>query len=141
MATEVIFDPVALAALLRGPDGPVYRDMLRRANLVKREAQRLAPVGTVQPGSRSQRRPGTLRDSIVVRVRDDGGQPVAQVGTEDPVGFYQHEGTTPHVITGNPRLVFYWPKVGRVVAFPRVNHPGNRPNRFLLDALDILRGQ
>jgi len=47
-----------------------------------------------------------------------------------------HEGARPHVIRARRAslLRFYWPKVGRVVFFPKVNHPGNRPNPFLSNA-------
>lgn len=139
---RVVMDPAALAALLRGPSGPVYRRVLEDANLVKREAQRLAPVGKSGFGSRSSRRPGTLRDSIVVRIMSAaGGDIAAQVGSSDPVALFVHEGTVPHTIEGNPLLVFYWAKAGKVVAFRRVNHPGTQPNRFLVQALGVLRGR
>lgn len=47
-------------------------------------------------------------------------------------------GARPHVI--RPRrpggmLVFYWPKVGRVVHLRKVNHPGNRPQRWFAAGL------
>jgi hypothetical protein len=32
-------------------------------------------------------------------------------------------------VTG--RLVFYWAKMGRLVSFPRVNHPGTKPTWFM----------
>jgi hypothetical protein len=137
---QVIMNPAGLAELLRSPSGPVVRDLLVKANLVKREAQRLAPVASPSPGARRSRSPGTLRDSIVVRIMDQGGSPKAQVGTNDPVGLWVHEGTEAHTIEGNPRLTFYWAKQGKVVSFPRVNHPGTRPNRFLLEALGVLSG-
>lgn len=141
MAVSVVMNPVALAQLLRSPSGPVYRRGLEDANLVKREAQRTAPVAKPEPGSRRTRTPGTLRDSIVVRVLAEADGPRFQVGTSDPVGLWVMEGTVPHTITGNPLLVFYWAKVGTVVAFRQVNHPGTRPNRFLVEALTVLAGR
>lgn len=38
-------------------------------------------------------------------------------------------GSRPHVIEAKPgkRLVFFWPKVGKVVYAQRVEHPGTRP--------------
>lgn len=49
-----------------------------------------------------------------------------------------HEGARPHVIRArnSPVLSFYWPKVGRRVFFPRVNHPGNADNPFLATAMN-----
>jgi hypothetical protein len=136
MAANVVMNPVALAALLRSPSGPVYRRGLEDANLVKREAQRRCPVGKATPGR--GRSPGTLRDSIVVRVREG---PVFEVGSADPVALWVHEGTEPHQIVGNPLLVFHWAKLGKVVAFRQVNHPGTKPNRFLVEALTVLNGR
>lgn len=48
-----------------------------------------------------------------------------------------HEGARPHVIRARnaPALRFFWPKVGRVVFFKRVNHPGNAPQPFLTRAV------
>jgi hypothetical protein len=138
---QVIMNSTALAEVLRGPSGPVYRFMLENGELVKREAQRLCPAGQSEPGSRSARSPGTLRDSIVKRIREGSEGPIVEVGSSDPVMLWVHEGTQPHTITGSPLLVFFFAKMGRVVAFPRVNHPGNKPNRFLLKALEVLRGR
>lgn len=141
---EVVFDPVALAALLRGPDGPVQRRMIVDAEDVRQEARRLVGVSRPDPVPRRRpRRPGTLRDSIVKRAVDRGGEVVWQVGSEDPVALLHHEGTMPHPIEARraPRLVFFWRRAGRVVAFRRVFHPGTRPNRFLTGALGVLRGR
>lgn len=140
----VVIDPVKLAEVLRGPNGPVVRDLVEAGELVKAEAKRL--VGVYQPpdaysAANRKRRPGTLRDSIVKRVVDIDGSPAVLVGSEDPIALWHHEGTQPHVIRARraPMLVFFWPRVGRVVAFPRVNHPGTQPNRFLSNALAVLR--
>jgi hypothetical protein len=141
VTVNVVMNPAALAELLRGPNGPVYRMQLENGELVKREAQRLCPVAKPEPGARRARAPGTLRDSIVKRIRQGPEGPIVEVGSEDPVALWVHEGTQPHLIEGNPLLVFFWAKAGRVVAFPRVNHPGNAPNRFLVQALEVLRGR
>lgn len=147
---ELVFDPRALAELLRGPSGPVYRKLLVDADVVRRDAQRRVGVHRPQPGepgwsiARRKRRPGTLRDSIHVRVvRGAGGDPIVQVGSDDPIARLHHEGTPAHVIRARhaPMLVFYWGKVGQVVAFPKVNHPGTQPNHYLTDALSALRGR
>jgi hypothetical protein len=136
-------DPVKLAQFLRGPNGPVLRRMIEDGELVKREAQRL--VGVYRPpdaysAANRRRRPGTLRDSIVKRVHA-GAQPYVEVGSDDPIALIHHEGTVPHVIRARraPRLVFFWGKVGKVVAFKSVNHPGTKPNRYLTNALAVLR--
>lgn len=143
---RLVIDSRVLAQVTRGVNGPVFRRLVRDADVVKRRAQQ--EVGVYQPpdaysAANRGRRPGTLRDSIVKRVRPGGRVPAVEVGTEDPIGLIHHEGTVPHVIRARnkPRLVFYWRKVGRVVAFPKVNHPGTRPNRFLVKGLQALSGR
>lgn len=55
-----------------------------------------------------------------------------------PYAGYVRWGTRPHVIRARRAkfLRFYWPKVGRVVFFKKVNHPGTKPNYFLERALN-----
>jgi hypothetical protein len=139
---RVIIDPAKLAEFLRSPNGPAVRVLMEAGQRVKADAQRR--VGVYRPpdaysASHRQRRPGTLRDSIVTRlVADPGPVGVAVlVGSEDPIALWHHEGTQPHLIRARnkPRLVFFWPQVGHVVAFKQVNHPGTKPNRYLTDAL------
>ena len=139
MATaRVVMDPAKLAEVLRGPNGPVMRRLIQDGEAVKDRARQLVGVHKPVPGERRNRRSGQLRDSIVKRIRPEG---YVEVGSEDPIALLHHEGTPPHQITGNPRLVFFWPKVGRVVSFPKVNHPGTRPNPYLVRALDVLRSR
>lgn len=140
----VTIDPVKLADYMRSPNGPVMRMLIEDGEAVKDEAKRR--VGVYEPppaGPQRARRPGTLRDSIVKRIGVEDGLPVVQVGSDDPIALWHHEGTESHTIEPRtrPRLVFYWKKVGRVVTALRVNHPGTKPNRFLTDSLAILRGR
>lgn len=144
----VVIDPRKLAEFMRSPQGPVYRDMARRAARVKEEARRLVGV-YVPPDAYSaanrKRRPGTLRDSIVTRVTEQGGLPVWTVGSQDPIALIHHEGTIPHPIRARlkPLLVFFWPNGydgARVYAFKSVNHPGTKPNRFLTNAMRVFGG-
>lgn len=139
----VVIDPAKLAEFMRSPSGPVLRDLIEKGERVKLEAQRLVGVSQPDPVPRRKprRRPGTLRDSIVKRVADVDGQPAILVIAEDPIAFWHHEGTEPHPIdsrSGGPPLVFYWPKIGRVVVTRHVNHPGTKPNRFLVNALRVI---
>lgn len=151
---SVVLDPVRVHELLKGQDGPVVRDLFVAGELLRQEAKRRCGVSSRNdiPGGRrrtsggrfvSQRKPGTLRDSIVKRLIDKGGRPTMQVGSDDPVALWHHEGTQPHAIRAKnaPKLVFYWAKVGSVVAFTAVQHPGTKPNRFLTDSLSVLRGR
>jgi len=57
----------------------------------------------------------------------------ARVENARPYAAAVHMGAKPHPIVAKnaPFLVFFWPKVGHVVHFRRVNHPGNKPMPFL----------
>lgn len=135
-------DPVAVMRLMADEGGPVMRDMIRNGQLVKREAQRRVGVATLPPaGPQRSRRPGTLRDSIVTRVVRDGDGAAVLVGSEDPIALIHHEGTQPHVIIPrrSPRLVFWSGRAGRVIFAKQVNHPGTKPNRYLTDALSVIK--
>lgn len=146
-SVRVQMDPVALAAFIRSPSGPVFRDLVTKGELVKQEARRR--VGVYKPDPRdpfaarriARRAPGTLRDSIVKRVaRQPDGLPVILVGSDDPIALLHHEGTSAHTIVARraPRLVFWSRKHQHVVRVRRVRHPGTAPNRYLTDALRVL---
>lgn len=120
-----LFNPV-INNMLRGPSGPVTRELIIVGEKVKQAAIRLAP-----------KRTGNLAAHIVKRVTRKGAEPQVLVGVENvPYAIWVHEGANPHeIVARNARaLVFFWPKAGKLVAFPRVNHPGNPPNRFLIRA-------
>lgn len=143
-SADVVMDPAAIALLMRSPRGPVMREMMRDGQRVKREAQRRVGVYKPPPaGPRRSRRPGTLRDSIVTRMVQQGANVVVEVGSEDEVALIHHEGTRPHTIVPKraPRLVFWSARAGKVVIARRVNHPGTRPNRYLTDSLSVLRSR
>ena len=114
-------------------DGQAEGFTRAQARRVAEQARELAPSRT-----------GKLRQSIdVEQRRDTAGRftPGWAVVSDAPYALYVHEGTRPHVIRARraAALVFYWEKVGAVVAFRQVNHPGTRAQPFLRDALDVLR--
>lgn len=88
----------------------------------------LAPLGVSTPTS--DREPGQLRASLTVseQVNSGGPQFRGKVAAPVPQAVWTDQGTLPHEIVprgpGYP-LRFYWPKVGGIVRFMRVNHPGN----------------
>lgn len=63
-------------------------------------------------------------------------------GSDVDYTLFVDQGTKPHKIEAKnaPYLVFFWPKVGRIVHFKSVNHPGNRPYRFLMKGLERAMG-
>lgn len=145
-----IIDPVALARYLRDPrTGPLFRLLVEDGEIVKRGAQRRVGVWQPDPGDpfaarrEARRRGGTLRDSIVKRIVLIDALPACLVGSEDPIALLHHEGTSPHAIIARrkPLLVFWSAKHAKVVRTRSVFHPGTKPNRFLVNALDDLRGR
>lgn len=137
----VVVDPRKLAEFMRSPQGPLVRQMIEDGNLVKREAQRLVGYSQPDPLGRPNPRPNHLRDTIVTRLVERNGVPVMMVGSEDPIALLHHEGTEPHPIYARraPFLVFWWERENRIVRTRSVNHPGTRPNRYLTNALRVLR--
>lgn len=143
---KVTIDPVKLAELLRGPKGPVYRQLLVDGNRVLVQARIECPKSAAGPAIPNQsrrgkaRQPGDLSRSQVMRVSTFNGEPAVYVGTQDPIGVYVHEGTSPHRIVPvrARRLVFFSARAGKVIYAKAVNHPGNKPNRWLLRSLKVL---
>lgn len=148
---RVVMDPQALATLLRGEQGPVFRRFTEAGDIVKKGAQRRVGVWKPASGEPSwsinrrmkARKPGTLRDSIVKRVTQGGPNGFTiLVGSEDEIALFHHEGTRAHTIAPStkPQLVFWSGSQGRVIRTMKVFHPGTRPNRYLTDSLADLRG-
>jgi hypothetical protein len=142
---RVVLNPVKLAEVLRGPNGPVTRHLIVLGEKVKIKAIQECPV-YVPPdpytAAHRQRRPGTLRDSIVKRVVEGPLGVTILVGSDDPVSLWVHEGTVAHTITARlkPLLVFFSKRANGVIRVKSVNHPGTQPNRFLIRALEVIRG-
>lgn len=70
MSSRVRLNEAELTRLLESPQGPVGRDLLRRAVKVDRRAKQLCPVDT-----------GRLRSSITFALERDSRGLVATVGT------------------------------------------------------------
>jgi hypothetical protein len=123
-------DPAGVAAVLRGPNGPVARRAIEDGELVKREAQRIVGVKT-----------GRLRDTIVKRMSFDSNGITVYIGSPERRALIHHEGTQPHLIEPARAKVLSWVSGGVRFFAARVHHPGTRPNRFLVNALNVLRGR
>lgn len=134
MAGEVTvkIDEAAVTAYIRTPEGPVGRHLMVLGEAVKIEA-----LKRMKPGfPRDFLGPTTLK-----RMTQTPEGPMVRVGTDKVK-------TRPHVIRGNPFLVFDWPKPngpGGTVAFRSVNHPGSDFTKYmrkiLLESLDTLKGR
>lgn len=82
MSARVNIDQRALDALLNDVNGPVGKELTRRAIRVEAAAKRYAPVDT-----------GRLRSSIQNSLSRDADGLVAKVGTDVEYALYQEMGT------------------------------------------------
>lgn len=141
--STVVVDPRKLADYMRSPNGPLARRMIEDGKLVQREAKRLVGYSKPDPLGRPYPKANHLRDTIVTRLIERDGVPVVMIGSEDPIALLHHEGTVPHPIYARraPFLVFWWERQNRLVVTRSVNHPGTRPNRYLTNALRVLRSR
>lgn len=125
-------DPVALDRVLRGPDGPVARDIQRRARNVQLKAKQLAP-----------KRTRMLERNILTRISADSrgvlGRVIAGEQLPDARAVYMELGTRPHDITPKSKKALSFIADGRRVAVRRVKHPGTKPYRYLTRALEEAR--
>jgi hypothetical protein len=108
--------------MLRLPGGMVYRNMERRVRRVEAEAIRRAP-GSMKQRIRTQIRRGPSGDFQGV------------IKVEHRAAIYVLNGTRPHRIVPRTVKALRFTVDGRVVFATVVNHPGNKPNNFLKDAL------
>lgn len=124
--TGIKVDRSAMRRLLDAAPGSAFgNDLDRRARRVASRARQLVGVDS-----------GLLRSTI--RIESGPGYREIVAGRRGAGTGYvlpHHEGAAPHVIRArNARaLRFTWH--GKTVFFKKVNHPGNPPNRFLVNAL------
>jgi HK97 gp10 family phage protein len=83
MAERIVFNERALDELFESPNGPVAKDLARRAIRVRTAAMRLAPVDT-----------GRLRSSISHELAADARGFVATIGTNVDYAAHVELGTS-----------------------------------------------
>jgi hypothetical protein len=92
---DIKFDRIALNALLNGQDGPVARDLSKRAIKIRNAAVQNA-TGSPRPPPRGGGpgvRTGRLRSSITWVVNRDGQGLYADIGTNVIYGLFLELGT------------------------------------------------
>jgi hypothetical protein len=132
VSVDLALDDSTIRALITGSDGPVARDMIRRAERVANLAKRLCPVDT-----------GRLRNSITYSLGRRGDLPVGVIaagGSTVVYARYVHDGTgiygpsrTPIRPTSGRYLVFT-PRGSSGPVFAR-SVKGSPARPFLTDAL------
>jgi phage gpG-like protein len=114
----------ALAAFIADPQGPIAKDIKRRADRVERASKRMVGVDS-----------GRLRQSIHTQVVP-GASPTIMVGSRVSYALLHHQGTRPHIIRPHLRQKLRFKINGRVVYATQVLHPGTRPNHYLTVPLE-----
>jgi hypothetical protein len=121
-----------LYSVLHSQRGPVARHIRLKGARVMVVAKALAGVRT-----------GRLKKSIkMTRDRTYRGEYAILVGSDLHYALVHHEGARPHSITPKkPGGVLRFRGRGGVVYAHHVNHPGHRPNPYLVTALRrVIRG-
>lgn len=111
--------------LLYDRSGPVQLHVANTGRKVEGNARRRVGVKT-----------GKLKGTIGSRLtpsRPKGYNVEVFAGTS--YGLFHHDGTRAHVIRPRNASVLKFQVGGVTVYAQKVNHPGTKPNRFLLDAL------
>jgi hypothetical protein len=96
---------------------------------VTTEVQLLAKLDSRGPYST-----GRTAASITKTVYVAGSTVHGDVRAHTPYAHIAHDGARPHIIRprrAGGKLSFYWRKVGHVVNFPYVSHPGMQGKHFL----------
>ena len=96
----------------------ISEELDNTAHKVERQAKELVPVDT-----------GALRSSIST----SGGGLDYSITASTPYAKYIEDGTSPHIIKGNPYLIWDGQINGPVKS---VNHPGNRAYKYMENACD-----
>jgi hypothetical protein len=114
---RININDAAVARMLNGPSGPVAWNLEQRGKRVGRRARQLAP--------------GSMKRKIKVNM--ESGH--VRIECTHPATLYVIKGTRPHMIRPSTKKALKFKIGGRTVFARVVNHPGNKPNNFLLAAL------
>jgi hypothetical protein len=138
---RIVWNDPELSSVLNSPEGPVGRDLQRKAEVVTQGAKRRAPVS---PDGSHGRPSGYMRAHIGWRItRDsDGLVAIVESPAATPEGFpyplVVELGSAPHIIESHGDYPLR-DKYGHVFG-KRVQHPGTDPQPYLRPALDDIRG-
>lgn len=123
MATFVK-DPAGWKQFTASPASPIYRDLDKRGEQLRRLAVR-------QVGKKTYR----LAGSMTTRTTIDARGIINTTGSNNKIAYLHHQGSRAHVIRPRTAKSLRFVQNGRVRYAQRVYHPGTRPNRYLTDNL------
>lgn len=129
---RIVLNDITIQRLLRNPLGPVGRDLTRRAINVE-SAAKLNASGRPGPNVDT----GRLRSSITHEIVQGPTGLVARIGSNVEYARFVEEGSPPRRIEPRNKQALFWPGAAHPVAY--VDHPGTKPYRYLLPALEAAR--
>jgi hypothetical protein len=108
------------------------------AGPVGRSVDRLALETTFRQKVMANKKTGKMAASLHVIKKTLAKGIAFDAGSKVRYTMFMEQGTRPHKISAKAGgfLVFFWPKVGHMVYFKSVNHPGTRPYHFLINGLE-----
>jgi hypothetical protein len=137
-----------MASVIRVESRPTFRDMIGRFATAEKNLLENRGRIIIRPEGRrfvqllreeAPEKTGEFKKGFRFRTFVKGGAVGFTATVPQPLGRFIVKGTKAHSITpkgpGYP-LRFYWPKMGRVVYFYHVNHPGTKANPFVGRAYD-----
>lgn len=130
MAVKLNLDRVAVRTVPQRLVMPLIRKTTSR---IERRARSVVRVKS-----------GAVRASIGSEITTTSTKVVGTVFAAHRRAMLEHNGSPRHTISqrpGGPVLTFYWPKVGSVVHFHSVNHPGTEGSKFLTGPLALIAGR
>lgn len=141
----VVMDEAAVD-YFRSWEGPLGRSINRLAKETLWRGTLLAPIGSAAdfamastiPYKKPRRPPGHLKEKMNLKKGKWAKGISFEVGSDAHYALYVHEGTKAYPISVKRAnaLVFWWPRVGRIVHFKSVMHPATHGNPWLTRALE-----
>lgn len=121
---KIDWDQVAIRKMFRSPTGEVGRNLAKRGERIAEAARKLAP------GSMGDHVHTTVTGSVLTGT-------LVTVYCDHPAIIYVSKGTRPHVIMPSGKKALRFSMGGETVFAMRVNHPGTKPDPFMIKAMAI----
>lgn len=118
-------DDAALNTMLNDPKGEVGRYLRKIGLLILSGARAMVGVQS-----------GALRRSLTMRQGLTGRYQYVSVGSNLSYAELHHEGSKPHDISGGVGRIMRFNVGGKVVYARKVEHPGTKPNKYLVEPMN-----
>jgi HK97 gp10 family phage protein len=109
------------------------RDMQEKRH---KAIQKVCTVVEAEAKLRVKVKTGNLKRSISHKVESIGNETKGRVGFPQEYGMWLEKGTPPHTIAAKDGKNLKFKVAGKWVSKPEVNHPGQKPQPFLIPAIE-----